>query len=287
MQATVAESRANLARLRQVAELSGGKVPSKAELETAEATLQRAVANEASARAAVTQARQRSSPTRPTWPRRSIRSPINGVVLARKVEPGQTVAASLTGAGAVHPGRRPGADGTAGGRGRGRCRPGASAGQPATFTVYAWPGRKYPAHHPARRLRLADQRQRGLLQDHPQGRQRRPQPAPGHDGDRARSSPPTRENVLLVPNAALRFTPPTSRRRQQQERQLRLQPAAQAARQHPTKPASAAGKAARSRCGCCATASPWPCRSTTGVSNGRQTEVIGGELKAGMQVITE
>ena len=40
MQATVAEAQANLARLLHVAELSGGKVPSLSELDTAEAVLQ-------------------------------------------------------------------------------------------------------------------------------------------------------------------------------------------------------------------------------------------------------
>ena len=54
--ATVKETRANLGRLRQVAKLSGGKVPAPAELETAEATLERAIADEASARAAVEEA---------------------------------------------------------------------------------------------------------------------------------------------------------------------------------------------------------------------------------------
>jgi HlyD family secretion protein len=48
-EATVVETRANLARLRQVAKLSGGKVPSKAELDTAEASVKRAQANETNA----------------------------------------------------------------------------------------------------------------------------------------------------------------------------------------------------------------------------------------------
>ena len=55
-QATVAEARANLARFRQVAALSCGKVPSASEMDTAVATLKRAEAAEASARASVAQA---------------------------------------------------------------------------------------------------------------------------------------------------------------------------------------------------------------------------------------
>lgn len=65
VQATVGEARASLARMKRVAELSGGKVPSRAELDTAEANLQRAMANEASARAAVVQAQPVCAPTRP------------------------------------------------------------------------------------------------------------------------------------------------------------------------------------------------------------------------------
>ncbi|MDD4882741.1 MAG: biotin/lipoyl-binding protein, partial [Gallionellaceae bacterium] len=55
-QATVTETRAALARMVRVAELSGGKVPSKSEMDTAEANLKRAEANEASTRASVAQA---------------------------------------------------------------------------------------------------------------------------------------------------------------------------------------------------------------------------------------
>ena len=93
--ASVTEARANLTRLQRVAELSGGKVPSQAELETAEASLARAEADEASARATVEQARASLSSAETSLAKASIRSPINGVVLARQVEPGQTVAASF------------------------------------------------------------------------------------------------------------------------------------------------------------------------------------------------
>ncbi|MBI2837327.1 MAG: efflux RND transporter periplasmic adaptor subunit [Acidobacteria bacterium] len=93
--ASVQESRANLTRLRQVAELSGGKVPSKAELETPEATAARAAADESSARANVQQSSASLSSAEINLAKASIRSPIDGIVLARKVEPGQTVAASF------------------------------------------------------------------------------------------------------------------------------------------------------------------------------------------------
>ena len=96
MDATVAESHANLNRLRHVAELSGGKVPSKAELETAEASFQRAVANVDSAKAGVVQARAALKTDATNIEKAVIRAPIKGVVLSRKVEPGQTVVAAMT-----------------------------------------------------------------------------------------------------------------------------------------------------------------------------------------------
>ncbi len=49
-EATAKEAQAKLARYREVAKLSDGKVPSKTEVDTAEADLARALANEASAR---------------------------------------------------------------------------------------------------------------------------------------------------------------------------------------------------------------------------------------------
>jgi HlyD family secretion protein len=93
--ATVKESTAQLERLREVSRLSAGKVPSQTEMEAAEANLARAEADRLSAVASVTEARAALSSDRTNLSKASIRSPINGIVLTRAVEPGQTVAASL------------------------------------------------------------------------------------------------------------------------------------------------------------------------------------------------
>lgn len=142
--ATVQEAKANLARLEEVARLSGGKVPSEAELDTGRATLTRAQADEASARASVQDAKAALSTDETNLDKASIRSNIDGVVLSRTVEPGNAVAASLQAVtlltvaedlkqlelqvnvdeadvGAVQ------------------------VGQKASFTVSAYPARKYPA----------------------------------------------------------------------------------------------------------------------------------------------
>ncbi len=94
-QATVAETRAKLAQLQRVRELSNGKVPSQSELDAAEAAFDRAKADESSARAAVSQALATLGAYETDLSKSVIRSPINGIVLTRSIEPGQTVAASF------------------------------------------------------------------------------------------------------------------------------------------------------------------------------------------------
>jgi HlyD family secretion protein len=93
--ATLKESQANLARLEEVQKLSGGRVPAQSELDTARAVLERASAAESSARAAVASAQAQLSTDETNLSKASIRSPIDGVVLTRTVDPGNAVAASL------------------------------------------------------------------------------------------------------------------------------------------------------------------------------------------------
>lgn len=93
--ATVQQTRANLARLEQVYGLSGGKVPALTELDTGRADAARAQANLRVAQASVTSAQAQLSSDNTNLRKASIRSPVTGVVLSRQVEPGQTVAASF------------------------------------------------------------------------------------------------------------------------------------------------------------------------------------------------
>lgn len=94
-QATVRETRSKLFQLRKVRELSNNKVPSQSEIDAAEAALDRAVADVAGAKAAVSQAQATLDANQTDLSKTAIRSPINGIVLTRKMEPGQTVAATL------------------------------------------------------------------------------------------------------------------------------------------------------------------------------------------------
>lgn len=94
-QATERQAAANLARLEEVSRLSGGKVPSAAELDTARAEEARAAANVKAAQAQVASAAAQLSSDRISLGKATIRSPVTGVVLSRQIEPGQTVAASF------------------------------------------------------------------------------------------------------------------------------------------------------------------------------------------------
>ena len=94
--ATLAQADATLARFREVSRLSGGRVPAKTELDQAVAEQARGVANLRAAQANVQSALASLSSNQTQLVKTVIRSPVNGVVLARQIEPGQTVAASFS-----------------------------------------------------------------------------------------------------------------------------------------------------------------------------------------------
>jgi len=91
-QATVTETSH---RLRRTTDLITRKLASPEELDTASASSARAEAAVAVAQAQVDQAQAQVDSDRRAVEKAVIRSPIDGIVLERKVEPGQTVAASL------------------------------------------------------------------------------------------------------------------------------------------------------------------------------------------------
>ena len=93
--ATAQQTQAALARLEEVRKLSDGKVPSAAEFDTARAEHARARAAVQTAEASVAQARAQLSSDQTQFSKALIKSPVNGVVLSRQVDSGQTVAASF------------------------------------------------------------------------------------------------------------------------------------------------------------------------------------------------
>lgn len=284
VQATAAEARANLARFRQVSQLSGGKVPSRSEMDTAEATLKRAEANEASTRASVVQAKAMLQSDETNLTKAVIRSPINGVVLKRSVEPGQTVAASFQAPvlftlaeDLTKMELQVDVDEADVGQ--------VKEGQKATFNVDAWPGRRYEAV--ITRVDYGSQEKDGVISYLTVLRVGNEDLSlrPGMTGT-AEITTLIREKALLVPNAALRFTPPDTATAPEKTRgsvlgALLPRPPAQAPK------AAAAADSDSPRVWVLRDGRPVPVEVRTGATNGRVTEITGGGLTAGMQVITE
>ena len=283
-QATVTEARARLERFHEVARLSDGKVPSKTEMDTAEAELARAVANLASAQASVVQAEAALRSDQTDLEKAHIRSPINGVVLERAIDPGQTVAASLQAVTLFTLAEdlskmelKVDVDEADVGQ--------VKAGLPASFTVDAWPGRRFEAQITRVGYNATDTdgviSYPAVLQVDNSDLSLRP----GMTGT-AEITTLTHENALLVPNAALRFSPPDPTAAPAASRGVfgTLMPRSS------SRPRGAAAVTAAD-----GSRRIWVLRDgqavalqvKTGATNGRVTEILGGELQPGMQVITE
>ena len=209
-QAKLREAQANEVEMRRkfehAKELYARQFISEEALVTAEAADKRAVATVESAKSQVDQARATLDVDRTNLGKAVIRSPIDGIVLARKVEPGQTVAATL---------QAPVLFTLAEDLARMELHVDVDeadigqvqAGQNATFTVDAYPGRDFPSK--VTQVRNAAKTVNGVvtyetvLTVDNEGLLLRP----GMTGT-AKIVVNHLENVTLVPNAALRFTPP-------------------------------------------------------------------------------
>jgi HlyD family secretion protein len=283
-QATVAETTASLNRMRQVAELSGGKVPAKTELETADAARQRAIASLASARADVVQARATAKTDETNLGKATIRSPVDGVVLTRKVEPGQTVVAAMTtpvlfvlAEDLAKMELQVKVDEADVGN--------VKTGQTASFTVSAWPGRKFPAS--IQRVGLGSTTTDNVVTYKTILRVNNDDLAlrPGMTAT-ATIVTASRDKVLLVPNAALRFTPPgegVGAKERGIVARLMPGPPPEAPKNRPV----AAKGSGDGQVWVLVDGQPQAVALKTGVSNGRQTEVLGGDLPVGAAVISD
>ena len=293
--ATTKEAQAGFGRLQEVARLSGGKVPSAAELDSGRATLDRAHADEASARASVDDARAALSTDVTNLSKASIRSPINGVVLTRTVEPGNAVAASLQAVTLFTLAE----DLT-------RLRLDVSVDeadvgsvkldQKASFTVSAYPSRRYPAK--VTRVSFGSTKTDNVVTyitwlevDNSDLSLR-----PGMTAAATITST-ERNDVLLVPNTALRFTPAVAAG-------AAAQPASSSSgggimsQLMPRMPRSGtrrAGGTGDAADGAGRVRQVWVLKDgvaqavnvQVGISDGRKTEVSGEGLAEGMAVITD
>ncbi len=297
--ATVSEANAQLARLEEVYRLSNKRVPSATELQTGRANAQRAVAAQKVAQANVTAAQAQLAQSQTQRSRAIIRSPVTGVVLARQIDPGATVAASFNtptlfviaedltrmklevaideaDVGAVN------------------------VGQDATFTVDAFPGKTFPAKitrvdlgsnltvsSASSTATTSTTSTTGQVVSYAAdlsvantGGELRP-------GMTATADIVTsdKKNVLLVPNAALRFTPTGDAAGKSGgiAGSLTFRPR----RGNRAEKSATIGRGGRQTVYVkAADGTPQAISITTGDSDGSQTEVLSGDLKPGMAVIT-
>lgn len=95
-EATLRESVASHERALELHKLSGGQTPSKADMDKSQATMERSQADLESAKASVAEAEANVKSNERDLEKAIIRSPVDGTVLLRSLEVGQTVAASFT-----------------------------------------------------------------------------------------------------------------------------------------------------------------------------------------------
>lgn len=284
--ATVAEARAKLNRYRQVAKLSNNKVPSKTEMETAEAELARAVATVASAEAGIAEAKATLRSDETKLGKAKIRSPIDGVVLERSVDPGQAVAASLQAVTLFTLAEdlskmelKVDIDEADVGQ--------VKAGLPVSFTVDAWPDRRFQAVITRVGFNATDSdgviSYPAVLQVDNSDLSLRP----GMTGT-AEITTVTRDDALLIPNAALRFEPPAAETAATSSSGSvfgSLMPRPPSTARKTSAPVTA--EDGSKRVWVLRNGMAEPVQVRTGASDGRSTEIVSGALEAGDSVITE
>ncbi len=283
--ATIKEAQAALGRLEEVARLSGGKVPSKAELDSGRATFARAAADDSSARAGVKDALAALSTDQINLSKASIVAPSDGVVLTRTVDPGNAVAASLQAVtlftvaedlaklrlwvyvdeadvGSV------------------------KVGQDATFTVSAYVNRNFPAR--ITRVGLGSTITDNVVTyltyldvDNTDLSLR-----PGMTAT-ATITATKRIDVLLVPNTALRFSPhtPTATNNKGIASGINLGPPKTESKRKGA--ADSASTASAKQVWVLRDGAAIALKVTPGISDGHMTEITAGDLQTGMPVITD
>lgn len=277
--ATIEEKRGDYERKQTLAERD---VVSAQDLALAKAAYERAIAAHASALAEVKVAEADLKLNETNLSKACICSPIEGIVLERNVDPGQTVAASFQAPvlftiaeDLTQMELQVDVDEADVGKTR--------IGQKATFTVDAYPGRQFPAE--IRDIRFAPETVQGvvtykalLVIDNSELLLR-----PGMTATAEIVVQEVRD-ALLVPNAALRFSPPSDQDGASTDSLLRrIIPSPPRFR-----PASAPAEDGPDR-------TVWVLRDgvpaavpvVVGASDGRSTEIVKGEIAVGEQVIVD
>jgi HlyD family secretion protein len=288
--ATVRESAAAYARLEELHRISGGKTPSQADMEASLATVERAKADAESADASVSEAEADLRTVERDLQKTVIRSPVNGIVLTRSLQVGQTVAASFTAPElftiaedlskmelvvAV-------AEADIGS---------VAKEQPATFTVDAWPTRTY--HATVTKVSFGSLVTNNVVTYNTELAVNNDDLSlrPGMTAT-AEISVAERKDVFLLPNAALRFDPAVvaAYEKKEEPKKTLVQSLAPGRRWSRGLASSSAPPKTPGHDG----PRVWTLRDgkpveipvTVGISNGSRTEATGEGLVAGMPIIT-
>lgn len=282
MQATLTETGAKLERLQRMHKRTDGRIPSEQELDTAQAAHTRAQTEVASARAAVAEAEATLRLNQTDLDKTVIRSPIDGIVLTRAVEPGQTLAASFQAPvlftlaeNLTQMELQVDVDEADVGR--------VQVGQRAVFTVDAYPQRQFEAR--VERLGYGAQEIDGVVTYKAElrvdNREQLLRPGMTATADIVVAQV---EDVLLVPNAALRFMPPPTAQPKSGGSVIgRLLPRSPPSTQRPR---ATAGDGAQ-QVWVLHEGRPQAIAITAGATDGVHTQVLSGAIEAGMELLVD
>ncbi len=283
--ATLVEAKAKMARLQELNRVSQGRLPSRAELDEQNATVLKSEAGVLTAQAAIEDAQATLETKLTDLSKALIKSPVDGVVLARSVEPGYAVAASLQAVELLTVATdlrrlelKVDVDEADVGQ--------VQTGQNAHFTVASYPNKKFAADLTKVAYGAATSTDNVVTYtaylnvSNPDLALR-----PGMTAT-ATIETASRKNVLLVPNTALRFKPRLQAAKSGFS--IPMGPPHRGQSKGPAKEVSlnqtereqtvyVIGENGLAQ----------PVRIVTGLTNGRMTEVIAGPLKVGDKIITD
>lgn len=280
-----AEMSAALNRLDRLKSLVGNRVSTQQDLDAAQYAYDAAVAAKQINEATVLSSEADLRLAEVNLGKAKIVTPIDGVVLTRDVDPGQTVASSLSApvlftiAGDLRQMElQVAVDEADVGQ--------VAVGQKATFNVDAYPERSFPAE--IETVRYASEitsnvvTYKAILTVDNEDLLLRPGMTATAD-----ITVQSVEDALLVPNAALRYSPPVAASRSQGFNINRLF--------RPTRPSGFGGRPARTQTDASQGRTLWVMRNNepvevqvqTGPTDGRHTVLISGDLKEGDRLITD
>lgn len=285
-EASVVEARAKLNRFEELNRTSGGRLPSRAELDEQRATVLKAEASVLAARAAIEDAQATLATKETDLQKASIKSPVDGVVLARSVEPGYAVAASLQAVELLTVAtdlRQLELEVDVDEADVGQVKP----GQPSTFTVASYPNRHFKANLTKVAYGAAASTDNVvtyttyLSVENPNLALR-----PGMTAT-ATIETARKDDILLVPNTALRFAPKVQAASSGPAINPMMMRRLHAGSSKTAKEVGQGQVQRRQTLYVLRDGKAQKLRVTTGLTDGRMTELISDEVKQGDRIITQ